>query len=147
MNIRYQKFEELPNLEVIESIAKIHKEIFGGPDYWLEKLKSKQKVLINVALKDSEVIGFKIGYALDETTFYSWLGGVSSHYRSYGVASELMKQQHTNLKEMGYEIVQTKTMNKWRNMLLLNIRNGFDIVGTETDERGELKIILEKKLA
>ncbi|MFD1032647.1 GNAT family N-acetyltransferase [Metaplanococcus flavidus] len=146
MNIRYQKFEEQPNSEIIESIAKVHKEIFGGTDQWLEKLKSKQKVLVNIALKDSEVIGFKIGYALDEITFYSWLGGVSSQYRNYGVASELMKQQHTDLKEMGYEVVQTKTMNKWRNMLLMNIRDGFDIVGTKIDERGELKIILEKKL-
>lgn len=147
MDILYQKFEGQPNSEIVESIAKVHKEIFGGPDYWPEKLKSKQKILINVACKNSEVIGFKIGYARDETTFYSWLGGVSSQYRNYGVASELMKQQHTDLKKLGYESVQTKTMNKWRNMLLLNIRNGFDIVGTETDGKGELKIILEKKLS
>ena len=37
-------------------------------------------------------------------------------------------------------------MNKWRNILILNIKTGFDVVGTETDNNNEIKIILEKKL-
>ncbi|WNS77324.1 hypothetical protein RRV45_10165 [Bacillus sp. DTU_2020_1000418_1_SI_GHA_SEK_038] len=43
-------------------------------------------------------------------------------------------------------VVQTKTMNKWRNMLVLNIKNGFDVIDTYTDEKGIHKIILEKNL-
>lgn len=31
-------------------------------------------------------------------------------------------------------------------MLLLNIKNGFDVIGTYTDQDGEIKIILEKSL-
>lgn len=31
-------------------------------------------------------------------------------------------------------------------MLILNLRRGLDIIGTYTDERGEPKIILEKRL-
>lgn len=31
-------------------------------------------------------------------------------------------------------------------MIVLNLRQGFDIVGTFTDDRGEPKIILEKYL-
>lgn len=37
-------------------------------------------------------------------------------------------------------------MNRWRNMLLLNIKNGFDIDETYTDDNGLHKIILEKRL-
>ena len=46
----------------------------------------------------------------------------------------------------GYEVIQTQTKNKWRNMLILNLRHGFDIVGTYTDSKGEPKIILKKRL-
>jgi hypothetical protein len=31
-------------------------------------------------------------------------------------------------------------------MLILNIKHGFDVIGTYTDEKGEPKIILEKRL-
>ena len=31
-------------------------------------------------------------------------------------------------------------------MLLLNIKSGFDVIGTYTDGEGEPKIILEKRL-
>lgn len=57
-----------------------------------------------------------------------------------------MEKQHQYLKENFYKVVQTKTMNRWRNMLLLNIKNGFDIDETYTDDNGLHKIILEKRL-
>lgn len=57
-----------------------------------------------------------------------------------------MKMQHQYLKKNGYNVVQTKTMNKWRNMLVLNIKNGFDVINTYTDEKGLHKIVLEKYL-
>lgn len=57
-----------------------------------------------------------------------------------------MKKQHHYLRETGYKVVQTKTMNKWRGMLVLNIKSGFDVVATCTDEKGLHKIILEKHL-
>lgn len=31
-------------------------------------------------------------------------------------------------------------------MLILNLRHGFDTIGTYTDEKGEQKIILKKQL-
>lgn len=57
-----------------------------------------------------------------------------------------MKKQHHYLRETGYKVVQTKTMNKWRGMLVLNIKSGFDVVATCTGENGLHKIILEKRL-
>lgn len=71
---------------------------------------------------------------------------MDANYRKRGIASELMKKQHQYLKESGYSVVQTKTMNKWRSMLVLNIKNGFDVIDTYIDEKGLHKIILEKKL-
>lgn len=57
-----------------------------------------------------------------------------------------MKYQHDFALRERYTAVQTQTKNKWRHMLLLNIQNGFDVIGTYTDKTGEPKIILEKKL-
>lgn len=57
-----------------------------------------------------------------------------------------MEKQHQYLKETGYKVVQTKTMNRWRNMLILNIKNGFDVIDTYTDDKGLHKIRLEKRL-
>lgn len=37
-------------------------------------------------------------------------------------------------------------MNRWRNMLVLNIKSGFDIIDTYIDEKVLHKIMLEKKL-
>ena len=57
-----------------------------------------------------------------------------------------MVRQHAWCREQGYSVVSTRTKNKWRNMLILNLRYGFDIIGTYTDDQGEPKIILTKTL-
>ncbi|MFP3322712.1 GNAT family N-acetyltransferase [Planococcus sp. SIMBA_160] len=146
MDIRYQTFTSEPPKTLTEEITALHREIFGGPGHWLEKLNRQEHALIHLALVDGHVAGYKIGYGLDGAKFYSWLGGVRPDCRKLGIASELMRRQHEDLKAMGYETVRTKTMNKWRSMLLLNIQTGFDVLKTEVDPRGQLKIVLEKKL-
>jgi predicted GNAT family acetyltransferase len=117
MEIKYIFFNSMPEGSILEEIIDLHKRIFGGSDDLVKKMETKPQLLVNVALNDSQVIGYKIGYELDKRKFYSWLGGVDSRFRGHGVASKLMEQQHKYLKENGYRIVQTKTMNKWRCML------------------------------
>ncbi|HEX4923335.1 MAG TPA: GNAT family N-acetyltransferase, partial [Bdellovibrionales bacterium] len=82
----------------------------------------------------------------DPWEFYSWLGGVLPEYRGLGVASALMRAQHEWCAQNGYARILTKTQNRWREMLLLNIRHGFDVIGTYQSSRHGLKILLEKKL-
>ncbi|WP_323744667.1 GNAT family N-acetyltransferase [Thermaerobacillus caldiproteolyticus] len=111
-----------------------------------EKMRKVENLLVLLALDGEKVIGFKMGYEQEKGEFYSWIGGVDSAYRQIGIGSTLMKMQHDWLKERGYQVVTTKTKNKWRHMLILNLRHGFDIIGTYTDEKGEPKIILKKLL-
>lgn len=146
MSFDYSIFNSLPDNNVLGGIIDLHKIIFGTSDDLINKMKSKPKLLVITAMDGTKVIGYKIGYELDNNKFYSWLGGVDTNYRKHGIASELMEKQHQYLKENGYNIVQTKTMNKWRSMLVLNIKNGFDVIDTYIDEKGLHKIILEKKL-
>lgn len=136
----------MPDTNLLNDIEELHKDIFGTSDDLLMKIASKPDLLVIIALDGKKVVGYKIGYEINSDKFYSWLGGVNANYRNDGIASMLMEKQHHHLKEIGYKIVQTKTMNKWRNMLLLNIKNGFDIIDTYTDEKGLHKIILEKSL-
>ena len=147
MNIEYRLFNSIPNSEILDGIVQLHKTIFHTADNLVSKMESKPQLLVITAMVDQKVIGYKIGYEKEENIFYSWLGGVDSHYRNLRVASTLLEMQHHYLKQNGYDIVQTKTMNRWRSMLLLNIKNGFDIIDTYIDEKGLHKIVLEKKLS
>ncbi|GGH88264.1 putative GNAT superfamily acetyltransferase [Pullulanibacillus pueri] len=146
MSIDYFIFNSMPDDEVLNEIIALHQVILGSSDDLLTKMASKPQLLVMTAMSGKKVIGYKIGYELDCHKFYSWLGGVDSRYRKQGIASELMKKQHHYLKDNGYNVVQTKTMNKWRHMLVLNIKHGFDVIDTYPDEQGLHKIILEKKL-
>ncbi|MFE8699737.1 GNAT family N-acetyltransferase [Cytobacillus sp. FJAT-54145] len=146
MSIDYFIFNSMPESDVLNEILEIHKGIFGTSDDLINKMASKSQLLVVVAMNGPKVIGYKMGYELNNTRFYSWLGAVDVNYRKRGIASGLMEKQHQYLKKHGYSVVQTKTMNKWRNMLVLNIKNGFDVINTYTDEKGLHKIVLEKKL-
>jgi hypothetical protein len=58
-----------------------------------------------------------------------------------------MMKQHQLLKEMEYKYVRTHTKNRYRDMLLLNIKNGFDVIGVQKKVKDtEHSIILEKEL-
>ncbi|WP_411345281.1 GNAT family N-acetyltransferase [Paenibacillus sp. WLX1005] len=152
----YRKLHAMPETDMLQHIATLHESIFAAreDDGLIQKIHNNvtipdiNKLLTIVALDEDKVIGYKIGYPLmeDQNTFYSWLGGVDPNYRKQGIASMLMDMQHNHLRQSGYRKVQTKTMNRWRNMLLLNIQYGFDIVDTFTDARGSFKIVLEKDL-
>ncbi|MET3698859.1 acetyltransferase (GNAT) family protein [Bacillus oleivorans] len=146
MNYEYIIYQSLPSKDILNSIQNLHRTIFGSSDDLIKKMTAKPKLLMITTMEDDKVIGYKIGYELEQHKFYSWLGGVDPAYRNLGIASVLMEKQHQYLKQNSYNIVQTKTMNKWRNMLILNIKNGFDVIETYTDEKGRHKIILEKNL-
>lgn len=96
---------------------------------------------------ENELVGFKAGYALEETKYYSWLGAVSEKHRKLGVALALMNEQHAWAKASHYKLMQTKSDNRHKAMMSLNLKAGFDIVGTEqTSLSPVLKILFEKKL-
>lgn len=147
MAITYKSVDgELNDPVLLEGILRLHHSIFGESALLEEQMKEKKKLRIEIALQENEVLGYKMGYELKKETFYSWLGGVDSRWRGKGIASELMDRQHHYARASSYKTIETRTKNKWRNMLLLNIKNGFDIVGIYATVDRDVKIILEKKL-
>ncbi len=105
-------------------------------------------IIVAIAAADSgpRPVGYKCGFELDAGRFYSWIGGVLPEYRNQGIAKELMKRQHAHCKKMGFSKVQTKTLNKFKNMLILNLKYGFEITDTYRGEDGDLRIVLEKNI-
>ena len=113
MSIDYLLFNSLPNTRLLDSIVVLHTAIFGTSDDLTRKMENKAGLLVIIAMSDEKVIGYKIGYALEDTKFYSWLGGVDTNFRKFGIGSTLMEKQHQYLRDNGYSAVQTKTMNRW----------------------------------
>ena len=108
--------------------------------------QQRQPVQVWLAFVGEELVGCKLGYERKPGHYYSWLGGVHPDYRGQGIAAELMRRQHAWCREQGYQRIRTQTYNRWRAMLLLNLRHGFDIIGTVQGSHG-LTIVLEKELA
>lgn len=123
-------FTETPPAETEAELR--YRQARGPVQVWLAEVKG-------------QLVGCKLGYERVPGHYYSWLGGVLPAYRGQGLAAELMRRQHTWCLEQGYGRVRTQTYNQWRAMLLLNLRHGFDIIGTLQGTYG-LTIVLEKKL-
>jgi GNAT superfamily N-acetyltransferase len=107
--------------------------------------QARGPVQVWLAEAAGQLVGCKLGYERKPGHYYSWLGGVEPAFRGQGTAAELMRQQHAWCQQQGCQRIRTQTYNQWRAMLLLNLRSGFDIVGTMQGAYG-LVIVLEKEI-
>lgn len=136
--------------ETQATVATLLAAAFETPDAELltdlQYQQQRQPVQAWLALADDgQLIGCKLGYERQPGHYYSWLGGVYTDFRGQGIAAELMRRQHAWCQAQGYRRIRTHTYNCWRSMLILNLRHGFDIIGTAQGPRG-LTIVLEKVL-
>ncbi|HEY8562124.1 MAG TPA: GNAT family N-acetyltransferase [Pyrinomonadaceae bacterium] len=146
--INFLEIEGQPAPETVEKLEALYASVFGDEelDRFAERLAAADNPLTVLALRGDKPVGFKIGYRLAPKKFYSWIGGVTEGFRYHGIAAELMRRQHAWCTAKRFETIQTKTMNRFKSMLILNLKNGFDITEVYRDERGEIKIVLEKNL-
>ena len=129
--------------EDVDRIIMLCQLIFGS-----EKLEKTKHKLIQIsdpvliyAKKNHDIVGFKLGYPLSSKLFYSWIGGVLSNWRRLGLAKKMLQTQHAVVKELGYQTIRTKTEHRFEPMLVLNLKEGFQII-----DRQKEKIIMEKHL-
>ncbi|GAB3551718.1 GNAT family N-acetyltransferase [Spirosoma fluminis] len=150
MNIRYEQYDSLPDEPLRSSLLEVLQNVFSSRsrEDTLAELTyqlAHTSVPTFLALEGQQVVGCKLGYERQPDQFYSWLGCVRLTHRGHGIAAELMRQQHDWCRQQGYRTVRTQTYNQWRSMLILNLRAGFDIIGTLQGKHG-LMIVLEKTL-
>lgn len=152
--IEYHHYAGMLPPDVLRAIVNLEVRVFERQIKSLEeeeqrlahRITTNYNIMTFAAFDGERLVAFKIGYEERDHTFYSWLGCVQPEYRRQGIAGELMRRQHEWCREQGYRFVRTDTRNQFRNMLILNIRHGFDICGTIHDGRGGMKIQLQKKL-
>ena len=114
------------------------------PDYLCSRLPLVGGIRLWLTSVGEELIGFKLGYEREPRLFYSWLGAVHADFRARGVASRLMKRQHDELVEGGMRFVETRTRANNAAMIIVNLKNGFRIVGFEVDTTGR-SIVWQRK--
>ncbi|WP_353776930.1 GNAT family N-acetyltransferase [Winogradskyella sp. 3972H.M.0a.05] len=147
-NYSYKVLEGIPQQDALQDLKNIYTSIFEDADlhFFEERLNTKQNVLIVLAYDGTNLIGFKIGYRYDEYTFYSWVGGVRESHRQKGIGQYLAELQEEKAREQGYTKLRTKSMNRFKPMIILNLKRGFDIISVYTNEKEQTKIIFEKDI-
>ena len=137
--------------ELLDTIAALDRAIFPEPvsrEVFARALHARHNLCILIAERGTSPAGYKIGYEFSPDVFYSFSGGVVPEYRHQGIARALLGEQHRIARELGYPVVRTHTKNKYRDMLILNIKSGFDVTGVNHKSGDKFHtIILEKVLA
>jgi len=133
-------------IKISKNIPEFSNNIYEEIDY-RQRLFNKQ-YLILVAVNHQEIIGFKIGYdRFQDGSFYSWLGGILPAYRKDGIALRLAMEQENWALKRGFQSIVLKTRNRFRNMLIFALKNGFSIEDIEIKENiDDNRIILRKNL-
>ncbi|MDF2154020.1 GNAT family N-acetyltransferase [Vibrio sp. CAU 1672] len=123
--------------EASQVMARVPEFTLGEtPDAMLQRLGDKTSLIL-VAEKSGVMLGFKVGYELDDDTFYSWLGGVVAEARNEGVAQMLLEVQEEWVTEQGYKTLKVKSRNQFPAMLRLLLRNGYLI--EKVEEKSNLR--------
>ena len=129
MSLEYKYYEELTD-EILDMVYPLYQNIFQD-SYDLSVLKersqNKNHYLSLIVFDGSNPVAMKLGFE-EEGYFHSWIGGVLKNYRNQGIATSLTEKQHAWAKAKGFTQVKTHTNHKFNNMLIHNIRNGFEIV-------------------
>lgn len=149
-HVGYRDVQGLPDTTICRQLTELYERAFHDydaqcPDFH-SYLEGRDHILTNLAVADGTVVGFKIGYRDSPYDFYSWLGGVDPDFRRRGIADELMVRQHRWAATRDYKTVVTETKNQFKAMIIVNLRHGFDVIGSYTDHKGEPKLILKKWL-
>ncbi|WP_299156148.1 GNAT family N-acetyltransferase [uncultured Tenacibaculum sp.] len=148
LNLFFNKTEGIPEKKILEELLLLYTSIFEDAliDFFIERIQTKERIFSIIAYHNTIPVGFKIGYQYDANTFYSWVGGVLPKYQKKGIASKLAKLQEYWAINNGFNKLRTKSMNKFKPMLILNLKNGFDIIEVYTNEKGQTKIVFEKPI-
>ena len=145
--INFQCIIGQPDKDTLQRVAKINQDIFGfneSADALSKLFRHKTNILIYLAFKEKELVGFKIGFEKTPFVFESWRGGVTPSERRKGIAMKLMQLQHEWCRRNHYRVVKTTTNSDNVGMLLLNRKSGFEIVGRFRNSHQRVKILQEK---
>ncbi|KZX02181.1 GCN5 family acetyltransferase [Pseudoalteromonas luteoviolacea] len=116
----------------LDELSEIEQQIpeFDNPkskDTIVARLQNRRSLLL-VAKVNGKPVAYKLGYEKSTQHFYSWLGAVIPEYRGSGIAQSLLNEQERWCLEQGYEFISVKSMNKFKSMLMMLLKNNYHIV-------------------
>jgi len=125
---------QIPEFKAPYGVAEYKRRLAGVPHYIL------------TAYVNGRPVGFKVGYER-EGAFYSWMGGVLPQFRQQGIGDRLAARQEQWARQEGYSRVTIKTRRKYKAMLGLLQKRGYQILRTVSQHPvEETRIWLEKLL-
>lgn len=147
-DVIYKTIIGYPKPKQLQEIVDLYMSIFPDADiaFFNKRLKEKSDSFLAIAYQKHEPIGFKLGYPYSKTTFYSWIGGVLPKFRNQKVATTLLHLMQEYALSSGFSTLRTKSMNRFKPMIILNLKNGFDILNVYTNSKDQTKIVFEKRL-
>jgi len=147
-NLTYKIIEGIPSANIFDCLIELYVELFEDADlpFFKKRFEEKRGLISILAYSLHTLVGFKIGFMYKDTTFYSWIGGVKKTHRLNGIARHLALLQEQTVKQKGYTKIRTKSMNRFKPMMAINLKNGFDIIQVYTNSKGQKKIIFEKSI-
>lgn len=131
----------------LEDVLSIHNAIpemnsHHDIEYLQTRLANKRFISL-VAELNNQMVGYKLGYWLDNHNFYSWIGGVLPQFRQNNIAQSLLDEQERRVIESGGSNIQVKSMNRFKGMLIFLLKNDYQVTGYETLKG---KILFDKPL-
>ncbi len=149
VSIDYINIEGMLSHLVLHDLMKLYSDIFEDADllFFKNRIEEHSELYSVLAYHDEKLVGFKIGYPYNETIFYSWIGGILPDFRLHGIAKQMAVLQEQWAKQNGFTSLRTKSMNRFKEMMILNLKNGFEITNIYTNSKGQTKIVFEKHLA
>ncbi len=145
--MHFELVDPLDHRDLLEGCLEVARERMGTchRNRVIKTLKLHKKRLLVLARDSGGVAGFKLGFCERPGIFNSWLGAVALAQEGNGIGRRLMELQHEHLAEQGYHMVRTGTRNQFKRMLILNLLNGFELVGIRQKKSGP-HLQLEKRL-
>ena len=146
MTIDYSLHQAPLDAALLQELTRLARDVLDEPRLELEwRLSTMPHATAVLARSKGRLVGFKLGYAMTESKYYSWLGGVHLSVRGSGVARELMRRQHRWLKERGCAQVETATDQGNVAMARINLQEGFTVCGSRSMP-GRLQVLYLKVL-
>ncbi|NNK88717.1 MAG: GNAT family N-acetyltransferase [Flavobacteriaceae bacterium] len=147
--ISYHSVEGIPEQIILDELISLYNALFEDTnnDLFLSRITNNPDLFIAIARSAEGIVGFKLGYAISEHTFYSWLGGVDPDYRKKGIANQLADIQEQWAIDKGFKSLRTKSTNQFKPMMILNLKRGFDIIEVTAVKNGLDKIVFQKSLS
>lgn len=147
-NLNFKIVEGIPISSDLKILENLYAEVFEDAqlEFFHKRINTKENICSIIDFENNIPVGFKIGYYYNKDTFYSWVGGVVPSFRNKGIAKKLAQMQEQWAKKNNYLKLRTKSMNRFKSMMILNLKNGFDIVSVYTNDANQTKIVFEKNL-